>query len=261
MKRVSKFHSIPCILTLAQQLYSVIHRRIYRQAFDDIALSSIFVQQYVVNGNKSSGKGDHSNFHNAHIYICIYKTRRWKNKKKNRGRIFSTMMEWPASNETRLENSNYIWPARQIHDDDNNRFQHLQRDPSDVCPWWNFMLIHRELLAFHRPGNHRDYFARISARDRSSFSFSFVSRTTPIRFASNRFIFRNKIYKKKEVKEVKRNTYPSLSEWRITGIIWIDNLSGKNGRNNRNDSGGGCREWAINRVEYLIQVARVFETV
>lgn len=44
MKRVSKFHSIPCILTLAQQLYSVIHRRIYRQAFDDIALSSIFVQ-------------------------------------------------------------------------------------------------------------------------------------------------------------------------------------------------------------------------
>lgn len=211
MKRVSKFHSIPCILTLAQQLYSVIHRRIYRQAFDDIALSSIFVQQYVVNGNKSSGKGDHSNFHNAHIYICIYKTRRWKNKKKNRGRIFSTMMEWPASNQTRLENSNYIWPARQIHDDDNNRFQHLQRDPSDVCPWWNFMLIHRELLAFHRPGNHRDYFARISARDRSlrslfpSFHVQHLFDSPPTDSSfETKYIKRKKLKKLKETRIVSR---------------------------------------------------------
>lgn len=89
MKRVSKFHSIPCILTLAQQLYSVIHRRIYRQAFDDIALSSIFVQQYVVNGNKSSGKGDHSNFHNAHMYIYVYiKHEDERIKKKPRENFF-----------------------------------------------------------------------------------------------------------------------------------------------------------------------------
>lgn len=83
MKRVSKFHSVPCILTLAQQLYSVIHRG-YRQAFDDIALSSIFVQQYVVNGNKSSGR--------AIIQISIRYIYIYHEDERIKKRDFSRMM-------------------------------------------------------------------------------------------------------------------------------------------------------------------------
>lgn len=49
MKRVSKFHSVPCILTLAQQLYSVIHR------------GHIYIYMYI---------GEHSMISLYHRYSC-----------------------------------------------------------------------------------------------------------------------------------------------------------------------------------------------
>lgn len=119
MKRVSKFHSVPCILTLAQQLYSVIHRGhiyiyVYRRAFDDIALSSIFVQQYVVNGNKSSRR--------AIIQISTRYGSRRKDKKKYN-------FHDDASSEIRLENSNCTSCSSNIQTTTRTDFNVV-----DVCP-------------------------------------------------------------------------------------------------------------------------------
>lgn len=85
MKRVSKFHSVPCILTLAQQLYSVIHRgHIYIYIYGEHSMISLY-HRYSCN-NMSLMEINHRGGRSFTRYVSSVRDERIKKS------IISTMM-------------------------------------------------------------------------------------------------------------------------------------------------------------------------